>query len=411
MSAMGEQPDGTGERLRRLEAVTDAALSHLDLDELLTELLDRVRELLSVDTAAVLMLNRSGRFLVAAAARGLEEEVRQGVQIPVGAGFAGRIAADKRPVAIEQVDHTNVLNPILRDRGIRSLLGVPLLDAGAVLGVLHVGTLTTRRFTDGDARLLQAVADRIALAIQARTRHSERIAAATLQRSLLPDELPDVPGLEFASRYVTGEGSVGGDWYDVFTLPSGTLCTVVGDVVGRGLGAAQAMGRIRDVLRGYAMDTEDPAELLAKLDRQVRYFQPEMLASTWCAMIDPAHLELRMSTAGHPPPMLARLGQPTTMLDLPADPLIGIGSNRTRHTTTVDLPPGAVLCAYTDGLVERRGVPLDVGLELLRQAVTTGTPETICATVMAKLIGPHAPGDDIAVLVLSRTDPRGPGHD
>jgi serine phosphatase RsbU (regulator of sigma subunit) len=109
--------------------------------------------------------------------------------------------------------------------------------------------------------------------------------------------------------------------------------------------------------------------------------------------------------------MLARLGQPTTMLDLPADPLIGIGSNRTRHTTTVDLPPGAVLCAYTDGLVERRGVPLDVGLELLRQAVTTGAPETICATVMAKLIGPHAPGDDIAVLVLSRTVPRGPGHD
>ena len=116
--------------MRRFEAVTDAGLAHLDVDELLEELLDRVRELLEVDTAAVLLLDPSSRYLVATAARGLEEEVRQGVRIPIGKGFAGRIAAEKRAVIIEQVDHSNVLNPILREKGIPSLLGVPLVVGG-----------------------------------------------------------------------------------------------------------------------------------------------------------------------------------------------------------------------------------------------------------------------------------------
>ena len=133
-----------GDRLRRIEAVTDAALAHLGVEELLVELLDRVRELLSVDTAAVLLLDQSAQFLIATAARGIEEEVRQGVRIPLGKGFAGRIAAQKRPVYLAQVDHSNVLNPILREKGIRSLLGVPLLAGGNAIGVLHVGTLTPR---------------------------------------------------------------------------------------------------------------------------------------------------------------------------------------------------------------------------------------------------------------------------
>ena len=235
-----------GDRLRRLEVVTDAGLAHLDVDELLDELLERVRELLDVDTAAVLLLNPGRQYLVATAARGIEEEVRQGVRIPLGKGFAGRIAAEKQPVFLERVDHINVLNPILREKGICSLLGVPLLVGGAVLGVLHVGTLSVRQFSADDTALLQLVADRVALAVHARTNQVERTAATALQRSLLPTALPEIPGLEFATRYVPGgQGQVGGDWYDVFTLPSGALCVVVGDVVGRGLHAAVEMGRLR----------------------------------------------------------------------------------------------------------------------------------------------------------------------
>jgi hypothetical protein len=153
------------------------------------------------------------------------------------------------------------------------------LVSGAVMGVLHVGTLSPRRFSGEDSGLLQLVADRVALAVHARVSRVERTAATVLQRSLLPAKLPDVAGFEFAARYIRGgDGEVGGDWYDVFGLPSGSLGIVVGDVVGRGLAAAVAMGRLRSALRAYAVDCHDPAELLGKLDRQVRQFEPEVMA-------------------------------------------------------------------------------------------------------------------------------------
>lgn len=395
---------GPGDRLRRLEAVTDAGLAQLDLDELLDELLERVRELLAVDTAAVLLLDPSARYLSATAARGIEEEVRQGVRIPLGKGFAGRIAADKRAVFLDRVDHTTVLNPILRDKGIRSLLGVPLLVGGAVLGVLHVGTLTPRRFSADDIGLLQLVADRVALAVHARTSQVERAAAGALQRSLLPTALPDVAGFELAARYVPGgRGQVGGDWYDVFTLPSGALCVVVGDVVGRGLSAAVEMGRLRQALRAYTLDTADPAELLQRVDRQVRQFEPEVMATVLCAVVDPSGERMRVSTAGHPPPAIsAGAGLPATLLDLPADLPIGVDPHRRRRTSTVALPRGAAVCLYTDGLVERRGQPLTAGLDRLTGAMFAGPAESVCAAVMQALVGAEPPADDIALLVLRR---------
>jgi signal transduction histidine kinase len=153
------------ERLRRLQALTDAALGHLELDQLLNALLDRAREMLNADTCAILLLDEESRELVARAARGIEEEVEQGIRIPVGRGFAGRVAADARPVILDDVDHADVLNPILRQKGIKSLLGVPLLVGGQVVGVLHVGTLVPRKFTVDDIDLLQLAADRAAIAI------------------------------------------------------------------------------------------------------------------------------------------------------------------------------------------------------------------------------------------------------
>ena len=156
---------GDPERLRRLQALTDAALAHLELDQLLGALLVRTREMLEVDTCAVLLLDEAGRELVARAAVGIEEEVEQGVRIPVGRGFAGRVAAGRVPVILDDVDHADVLNPILREKGIKSLLGVPLLAGSEVIGVLHVGSLTYRTFRADDVDLLQLAADRAAIAI------------------------------------------------------------------------------------------------------------------------------------------------------------------------------------------------------------------------------------------------------
>ena len=177
-------PPDLAERLHDIQSITDAALSMLDPQALLDVLVDRVRDALQVDTAAVLLLDRGSGQLVATAASGLEEEVQQDVRIPLGKGFAGRIAAQGRPVILNEVDRTKVVNPILMAKGIRSLMGAPLLAEGTVIGVLHVGTLSPRAFTSHDVDLLQLAADRGALAVQALTVQLDRAAASALQHSL-----------------------------------------------------------------------------------------------------------------------------------------------------------------------------------------------------------------------------------
>jgi signal transduction histidine kinase len=176
-------PEGaTTERVRRLQSVTDAALAHLRLDELLDALLERTRQILEVDTCAILLLDEDTNELVARAALGIEEEVEQGVRVPVGGGFAGRIAAEKRPVILDDVDHAHVLNPILREKGIKSMLGVPLVVEGEVRGVFHVGSLRHRAFQEDEVELLQLVADRAALAIEhARLFEAERAARERIE--------------------------------------------------------------------------------------------------------------------------------------------------------------------------------------------------------------------------------------
>src|SRR6185503_15528366 len=161
-----EEAEAALKQLRVIQRVTETALAHLALDELLSALLDRVVELLVVDTAAILLVSDDETSLVARAAHGIEEEVTGGVRIPIGQGFAGRVAKDRRPVILEDIRHSNVLNPILREKGIRSLLGVPLIAHGKLLGVLHVGALLPARFQQRDADVLEVVADRIAIGIE-----------------------------------------------------------------------------------------------------------------------------------------------------------------------------------------------------------------------------------------------------
>jgi signal transduction histidine kinase len=171
--------------LEYVQAVTDAALTHLELDDLLDELLLRIRSILDADTAAILLLDEETNELVARAARGLEEEVEAGVRIPVGGGFAGRVAAERRPVILPDVDHAHVLNPILREKGIKTLLGVPLIARDKVIGVLHVGTLVHHVFTEDDVQLLQLVAERAALAIGRARLHQAAVQFDELQRNFV----------------------------------------------------------------------------------------------------------------------------------------------------------------------------------------------------------------------------------
>ena len=395
----------SADRLRGIESVTDVALVHLDVEDLLDELLVRVREVLDVDTAAVLLIDRMAGELVATAASGLEEEVHQGVRVPVGVGFAGRVAAEVAPVVIEDIDTADVYNPILREKGIRSLLGAPLVTEGQVIGVIHVGSLSKRLFSSADVELLQMVAARVALAVVARRSSVERAAAGALQHSLIPTRLPAIPGLELAARYLPAhEGGVGGDWYDVFRLPDGQVGVVIGDVVGRGLAAAVVMGRVRSALRAYAIEYSDPAMVLEHLDRKVQHFETGQMTTVLYAVVDRSLTTVEISSAGHPLPLVAVPGSAPVMADVAVDPPVGVVAARTRRTTAVELPVGSMLALFTDGLVERRGEPLDCGVERLRAALAFESAHTCCRTVIAALTPVSGWTDDAALLVIRRDD-------
>ena len=338
-----------------------------------------------------------------APARGIEEEVREGVRIPLGVGFAGRIAKEKRPVLLDRVDATTVANPILWQKGIRTMLGVPLLAGNRVIGVLHVGRLDQRPFSMEEASLLQVVAERLAGAVQRTQLDEERSAAALLERSLLLEKLPLCPGLEFAARYQTPEDrSVGGDWYDLFTLPSGELWIVVGDVAGHGLAAAVVMGRLRSALRSYALLDESPEKVLELTDRKAQHFEIGKLATIVCATSKPPYREFRVVTAGHPPPVLVVPGKEPVLLELPIGPPLGV-RNGVRSGVTIRLPDGALMLLYTDGLIERRGEPLDSGLERLCASLHPGHPEVVCNQALGALLGSTPATDDVVVVAVRQS--------
>lgn len=385
-----------------MAVVTDTALSRLGVEDFLAELLDRLRDLLAVDTAEILLLDRHAQQLVATVATGIGAETRQDLRISIGHGFAGRIAIDKQRAALAEVHPGDEIGPVLRETEVQSLLGVPLVAGGDLVGVMYVGSVTPRTFSSDDAHLLELAADRAAAVGQAQLGRDDRTAALALQRSLLPTRLPDVPGVELAARYVPGHRTgVGGDWYDVFTLPSGWLGIVVGDVSGHGLAAAVVMGRLRSALRAYALECDDPADALTRLDQKIHHFETGSLATALYAMISPDRGRMLVSLAGHLPPFIASPGHPAVALELPVDLPLGTGHLRPRHSTGVSIPEQGVIVAYTDGLVERREESIDVGLQRLADAIHASAPDALCATIMANL-GSTQPTDDIALLTIRR---------
>lgn len=395
------------DRLHNLLSVTDITLSRLDVDDLLVELLDRIRGILDADTAAVLLREPGANYLVARAAVGLEEEVRQGVRVPIGAGFAGSIAARRQPVVLTRVDASTVANPILWEKGIEVMLGAPLLSGDDVLGVLHVGRLEHRDFGADDVELLQVAAERVTGNLQSRRLAVEGAAARMLERGLLPTRLPQVDGLQFAARYAPAEQhGVGGDWYDAFKLPTGELWLVVGDVAGHGLNAAVVMGRVKSALRSYALLGDPPNLVLEHTDRKVQHFEIGSLVTVLVAVARPPYECFELCSAGHLPPVLATPGQAADLADIVTGPPLGAVSGATRRSTTVDLPPGGVLLLYTDGLVERRTESVTSGLDRLTAAVPCDHPESVCQAVMHRMVGGASFSDDVALLAVrnSRRD-------
>ena len=386
-----------------LQRVTEGGLAYLDLDDLLSELLERSVEILGADTAAILLLEEDGRTLAARAAKGLEAEVERRFRLPVGSGFAGRVAATLAPVTIEDLDESpiQVVNPLFREVGVRSLLGVPMVVEGRLVGVLHVGTLRLRTFSEDDAHLLQTVADRAALSIaHHRLVVSHRVVGA-LQRGLLPERLPEISELAFAARYIpaTRAASVGGDWYDVAQLRDGRVAIAVGDVVGHGVAAASLMGELRTALRVYGREGLDAATAIDKLAGFVGDRSMASMATCAYATLDLDHARVTLASAGHPPPLLVAPAG-ARFVEHAAGPPLGASTSYSFQQTEFALDPGEILLLYTDGLIERRGHRLSEGLAELAVAASEAPldAELMCARLIDAM--PPDGSDDVALLTV-----------
>jgi serine phosphatase RsbU (regulator of sigma subunit) len=392
-------------RLGDVQSVTEAGLAYLDLENLLNELLSRIREILGVDTAAVLLVEDDGRTLAARAAKGLEEEVERGFRLPIGRGFSGRIAATGQPVVIPDLEDSpvTIVNPLMREKQVRSLLGVPLIVEGEVIGVLHVGSLTQRDFSDADLELLQVVADRVALSIERSRLVVQGRIAQTLQRSLLPRHLPQLPGIQLAARYLpaTQESAVGGDWYDAIELGHHRLGLSIGDVAGHGMAAATYMGQLRSAMRAYALDSQSPADVLYRVARFANREKSRMATVIYATLNLDTHV-VEFARAGHPYPLLIGAGGQASFLTETSGPPLGTGTASEYDVESVTLQAGDTLLLYTDGLIERRGQRLSDCEEALI-STALAAPDQVeqrCQAIVEELTKDGDVADDVAVLAV-----------
>jgi sigma-B regulation protein RsbU (phosphoserine phosphatase) len=402
-----EQAAHSATRIRRLEAILLAGLTPADFDIALHRLLRIAQDLLPGDRADILLLDdaRDGLVLRASAGPGAAGEERYGQVLEVGQGLLAGILHGEGGVLIDDLREAGRDGPPARQE---SLIGVPLRGEQQLLGVLLASAGQAGAFARDDLRLLELVGERIALAIgQAQLRERERRLAETLQRSLLPQALPQLAGVQLGARYLPHSTAVGGDFYDALVLEDGTLGLAIGDVTGKGLRAAAAMGRLRSALHAYAIDCDDPADVLGRLGRLAQF--DEAMATALYLTIRPDTGQIRLSSAGHLPPLRVACPGETAgaaaYIDIRAalSPPLGLSVAR-RRQMDLRLERGGTLLLYTDGLVERTR-NIDAGMDALAAAAAglgDCEPDELCGRLLAQLGGDGRYHDDVALIALRR---------
>jgi PAS domain S-box-containing protein len=327
--------------------------------------------------------------------------------------------ATRRPVLIEdpedlrrQFEDELVIDPValLHESEERSWVGLPLLAAGAPLGALRFSFNRPRKITEEERVFLEALAGQCSLAVERAAMYErEHTTAETLQRSLLPDQLPSVDGLMMAARYlpVARNMEIGGDWYDAFWLADRRLAVAVGDVMGKGLIAAAGMGRVRNALRALALTDPRPAAVLGGLDRLFSATELEEQVTTVAYLvIDPEAGEGVLGNAGHLPALIIPADGPPKFDGVEAGTPLGWASPRKQHPFR--LPPGGSAVFYSDGLVENRGRGLDKGLEELAAVAEQASPQIrdepgrLLQYLVDRMLAGHEQDDDVTVLVVHR---------
>jgi PAS domain S-box-containing protein len=403
------EAERVAEMVSGMQLLVDAALFHRKLDDILSDLVTRVRGVLNADAAVIYLAEEGERLMLRAASGGVPGD--SAVEpFAFGERFAGRVAAAREPQLAHDPAPDELPFPELAELELDSMIGVPLLAKREVAGVLVVCAAAPRRFTPDDVSLLRLAADRVALAIDhARVYEREHRIAETLQRSLLPEHLPHLPGLAVAARYLpaAAEAEVGGDWYDVLSVPGGGVGLVMGDVAGKGLAAASMVGRLRSALRAYALEGHAPARVVERLNRLIwTEAEESQMATLIYVVVDPTEGHVRWVNAGHPPPLLLNGGQQPIYLEGGNSVPLGVLPFPDFEEVTVPMDPGDTVVLYTDGLVERPGEHIDDGMgrlvTVLQEAPTE--PEQLCDYLLRELVPDGGAADDVALLTL-RTIP------
>jgi PAS domain S-box-containing protein len=405
-------------RTARLQQATAMLAEALDVEQVVEVITEVGRTAIGALRSAVALLDDDNLGLRVVNPSGLA---------PVGPDGAGvqltldtpsvmtRAIATRRPVLISDPDELRAAfdsdadgkgGEVFDTGDEQAWVGLPLLAAGMPLGALRFSFTRPRTILEEERVFLEALAGQCALAVErAEMYEKEHTAAVTLQRTLLPGELPRVPGLELEARYLPKATEVGGDWYDVFKLPDRRLAVTVGDVMGKGLLAAAGMGRVRNALRALALTDPRPAAVLAGLDRLFGATELEDYVTTLAYLvIDPETGEGQAGNAGHPPTLLLSPDSPPSLDGAEAGTPLGWASPRRQHAFR--LPPGSTAVFYSDGLVENRRRGLDAGLDELVSTAAAAPRELLSAPgrlmqyLLDNMLAGHEQDDDVTVLVM-----------
>ncbi len=424
-----EQLSAAALRTARLQQATSMLAEALTVEQVVEVITEVGRSAIGADRSAVALLDTERLQVKTINPGGLPDGPgAPSGDIPLDTPSVITMAiSSRRPVLLENPDALRRqfeglagVDLFLSHSDERAWVGMPLLAAGATLGALRFSFSRPRKITDEERVFLEALAGQCALAVErASLFEREHTTAETLQRSLLPDQLPIVPGIILDARYlpVTRNMEIGGDWYDAFRLPDGRLAVAAGDVMGKGLTAAAGMGRVRNALRALALTDPRPAAVLTGLDRLFTATELEEQVTTVAYLVfDPVSGEGLAGNAGHLPPLVMSRDAPPRLDAGEAGTPLGWPSPRQQYVFR--LPPGNTAVLYSDGLVENRRRGLDAGLDELVAVAGQARPEvaedpaSLLEYLVDRMLTGYEQDDDVTVLVLHvpRRDGIGPGQ-
>jgi PAS domain S-box-containing protein len=412
-----EQLSAAALRTARLQQATSMLAEALTVEQVVQVITEVGRSAIGAERSAVAILDTERLRLRTINPGGLPDTPGgPGAELPLSAPSVMTAAIlARRPLLLESPEALRRhfegeadVTLFLTHSDEKAWVGLPLLSSGASLGAIRFSFTRPRQITEEEKVFLEALAGQCALALERATLYErEHTTAETLQRSLLPDRLPTVPGIILEARCmpVTRNMEIGGDWYDAFRLPDGRLAVAAGDVMGKGLTAAAGMGRVRNALRALALTDPRPAAVLAGLDRLfLATEQEEQVTTVAYLVVDPVTGDGIAGNAGHLPPLLLSADAPPRLEAAEAGTPLGWASPRQQYTFR--LPPGNTAVLYSDGLVENRKRGLDAGLDEL-VAVASRAPRAIAEDpaqllgyLVDRMLAGYEQDDDVTVLVL-----------